>query len=119
MEQVLNEIFRAIHYLLITGVIYFIYKIAFQYTDKSNFKKVLLNFFCGCVVIALFSSLTLGDPSCLEKEYSDRGSYCVEYSNDGFKPTNTERIAEFSYYFVVLFIPTLIGIYQGKRKLID
>ena len=115
METVINEIFRALGYLLIAGVISFTWKQASDTTQKEDFKKVLWKGLLWCAGISLLASFTLGNPTCTEQSDPIYGG-CEQYADNGFKPTTEQRVASFSYFLTLLYIPVVFGVFSRKKK---
>lgn len=110
-----SEIWRALGYLFISGIVVFIWKQASDAVKKEGFRMVLGKGFLLCFVIALFGSFTLGDPTC---EVQDDPVYggCDQYTDDGYTPTTKQRIANFSYFITLLYVPVIFGAFNGKNK---
>ncbi len=115
MEVISHEIFRAIKYLLIAGVVYIAYKTARENTEDGQQKKVLWKGFLWCAGIALFASLTLGNPICIEQSDPVYGG-CEQYADNGYEPTTEQRIADFFYFMILLYIPVVIGALDIRFK---
>lgn len=115
MEIILKEILNALGYLLISGIVYTIWKMAFDDTIKSNYKTVLLKGLVFCVGIALFASISLGNPTCLQISDPAYGG-CDEYADDGYVPTSDQKVANFAYYMTFLYVPVMLGVYKSKKN---
>ena len=115
MEIISEQFFKAIAYLLISGAIYLVYSIARDSAKSGKFKKTLWQGLLACAGIALFASISLGDPTCLEQADPMYGG-CSEYADDSFEPTTTQKVAHFVFYFPVLYIPVVRGAYLGKDE---
>jgi hypothetical protein len=107
MELIYHEIFRALGYLLIAGIVYIAWKMANDNAERGKYKTVLWKGFLWCAGIALFASITLGNPTCLESDPVYGG--CLFYADDGYVPTTEQKIANFVYYMTLLYIPVVIG----------
>ncbi len=114
METILNEIFKALLYLFIAGIIYFTGKIAYNNAENGKYKTVLWKGFLWCSGIALVTSLILGYPSCEDMEYDTMGSHCVYYADDGWEPTTTQRFGNFAFIMTILYIPVVIGASKNR-----
>lgn len=116
MEIIFDEIYRAIGYLLIAGVVALAWKFARDGARGGRFKTVLWKGFLWCAGIALFSSMALGGPSCVDSEQDLRGSTCYEYADDDYNPTTEQRIANFAYAMTLLYLPVIFGAYKGNKE---
>jgi hypothetical protein len=117
MDIISDEIFRAVGYLIIAGVVYFAGKTASDNSKDGKYKTVLWRGFLLCAGIALFASITLGNPSC--ESYDDDslyGSSCEYYADDGYEPTTEQRVGSFAYFMTLLYIPVVIGALSNKDK---
>jgi hypothetical protein len=61
-------------------------------------------------------SANLGRPTCIDSETDNRGTTCYEYGDDGYEPTTEQRVATFTYYMTLIFIPVAVGTYIGKKE---
>lgn len=115
MEAISDEIFRALGYLLIAGVVYIAGKTASDNSKGGKYKTVLWKGFLWCAGIALFASATLGNPSC---EYYDDPVYggCEYYADDGYEAKTEQRVSSFAYLMTLLYIPVVIGALTNKNK---
>lgn len=111
MELILNETSVAIYYLFIAGVVSLAYKISSDRAEGGKYKVVLWQGLLLCGAIALYASLTLGSPSC---EVRDPGDVCDQYADNGFSPTNEERLAKFTSVMVLLYVPVVVGALKNK-----
>lgn len=116
MELLQEEIFKAIGYLLIAGLVYMAWNTAREETVKSSYKEILVKGFGWCVGIALFASFTLGQPTCTDYEQDNRGGTCYDYADDGFTPTTEQRVSKFAYYMTLFYIPVVMGVFKGKKE---
>lgn len=114
MELVLNEFYKALGYLFITGIIYFIYNTSYESSVIQGYKKVLVKGFLYVLVIALFTSITLGSPTC-ETQSDPLYGGCEQYADDGFIPTQNERVADFVYFITLLYPPVIFGALRGRK----
>jgi len=118
MEAIFNEIFGALGYLLIAGVVLFAWKTARTNAKDGKLNMVLWKGFLWCGGIALFVSVTLGNPTC--EEYSDPVyGGCEQYADDGYEPTTEQRVAKFSYFMTLLYIPVVFGAFNGNKEKSD
>jgi len=115
MDLIQKEIFNALGYLLMSGVIFLAWKLAFDNSSSSNYKRILLKGLAWCAGIALFAGLTLGDPSCEQRSDPLYGG-CDEYADNGFEATNEQRVGQFSYFLILLYVPVSIGAIMGRKK---
>ncbi|KKU91387.1 MAG: hypothetical protein UY22_C0043G0008 [Candidatus Amesbacteria bacterium GW2011_GWC1_48_10] len=115
MGTVSDEIFKALGYLLIAGVVSFAWKTARDNTRGGSWKEVLWKGFLWCAGIALFTSFTLGSPSCEERTDPVFGG-CEYYADDGYEPTTDQRVANFAYFMTLLYIPVVLGVYYGNKE---
>ncbi|BCX16101.1 MAG: hypothetical protein KatS3mg098_330 [Candidatus Parcubacteria bacterium] len=114
MELIFHEIFRALGYLLIAGVVLFAWKTARDNSKDGKLKEVLWKGLLWCAGIALFASFTLGNPSCIEQSDPVYGG-CEQYADDGFEPTTEQRVANFAYFMTLLYIPVVFGAFSGNK----
>lgn len=77
----------------------------------------------AAVVISGYLAVTLGDPSCVESETDNRGSYCIEHADDGYEATSEQKWDKFwSTFPVTAIITSLIAVIvryemeKNKRK---
>ncbi|PKL72685.1 hypothetical protein CVV26_00245 [Candidatus Kuenenbacteria bacterium HGW-Kuenenbacteria-1] len=108
METIFDEIFKALGYLFIAGIVYFAWKTANDNATGGKYKTVLWKGFLWCAGIALFASITLGNPTCEERSDPVYGG-CEQYADDGYEPTTEQRAAKFAYFMTLLYIPVVIG----------
>jgi len=114
MELIFHEIFRALSYLFIAGVVLFAWKTARDNSRGGKIKEVLWKGFLWCAGIALFASFTLGNPTCVEWSDPVYGG-CEQYADDGFEPTANQRAARFAYFMTLLYIPVIFGAFNGNK----
>lgn len=114
MELVYDEIFRAFGYLLIVVFAFFAWKTALDNSKDGNFKKVLWKGLLLCTGIALFASLTLGNPTCEVQSDPVYGD-CEQYADDGFEPTTEQKLANFVFFMVFLYTPVVFGAFSGNK----
>ena len=115
MEIIFNEIFRALGYLLVAGAALVAYSMARDNAKGGKFKIILWKGFLWCGGIALFASITMGNPTC---EYqSDPTGGCEQWADDGYEPTTEQRVANFAYFMTLLYIPVIFGVFKGKGEL--
>lgn len=114
MELVLNEVFKAASYLLVSGIVYLAWKTTYDSTVKNGPIKSLMQGLLIVIVLAFIGSSSLGEPTCIDSEQDNRGSTCYEYADDGFDPTTEQRLATFAYYVTLLYVPVILGAFQGK-----
>jgi hypothetical protein len=88
--MILDEIVRAGSYLFIAWIVFVAYWAAKEHAS-GTLLTVLLKGLLWCAGIALFTSFTLGDPSCLEHDDPVYGG-CIQYADDGYEPTSEQRI---------------------------
>ncbi len=114
MESILSEVFRALNYLLVAGVVTVTWKLAEDKAQGGKTKKVLWKGFLWCIAIAFFASLTLGKPTCVESDPVYGG--CDEYAENGYEPTNEQREASFAYFMTLLYVPVVFGANNKKDE---
>jgi hypothetical protein len=114
MGLVFDEIFKALGYLFIAGVVLFAWKTARDNAKDGKLKEVLWKGFLWCAGIALFASFTLGNPTCEEQSDPVYGG-CEQYADDGFEPTTEQRTARFTYFMTLLYIPVVVGAFNGNK----
>ena len=108
METIFDEIFKALGYLFIASIVYFAWKTANDNAEGDKYKTVLWKGFLWCAGIALFASITLGNPTCEERSDPVYGG-CEQYADDGYKPPTEQRVAKFAHFMTLLYIPVVIG----------
>jgi len=81
---------------------------------KLSLQKRLL--WCGG--IALFASITLGNPTCEQQADPVYGG-CEYYADDGYEPTTEQRAANFAYFMTLLYIPVVFGAFSGNKLTSD
>lgn len=113
-EIIFDEIFRAFSYLLVAGIVLFAWALARDNAIGGKTKTVLWKGFLWCVGIAFVAGLTLGDPSCIESDPLRGG--CYEYADDGHEATIEERAANLAYFLTLLYIPVVLGAFNGGKK---
>ena len=116
MEAISHEVFRALGYLLIAGVVWFAWKQGHDNARGGKLKEVLWKGLLWCVGIALFASFTLGNPSC-EIQGDPVYGGCEQYADDGYEPTTEQRAASFAYFLILLYMPVVIGAFNGDKKI--
>jgi hypothetical protein len=110
VEMIGQEILRALHYLVISGVVYGAYSISSN--AESERYPTLFKGLLWCAGIALAVAITLGDPACIED--SPLGG-CALYEDDGLKPSTEQRIATFAHIFTLVSVPVGIGAFRKSR----
>ena len=115
LGSVFDEIFRALHYLLISGVVLFVYRLTQDNIKKIGFSSTILTGLLWCVGVALLGSFFLGNPSCLEQSDPIFGD-CVYYADDGYEPTMKQRVAGFAYLMTLFYVPVIFGAFIKKKE---
>ena len=113
--EILNEIFKALSYLIIAAIVLFVFKTARDNAKDGKLKTILWKGFLYCGIIALFASVTLGDPTC-EVQGDPVYGGCEQYADDSFAPTTEQRVANFSYFMTLLYIPVIFGAFKGDKE---
>jgi len=108
--MIINEIFRALGYLFISVFIFSAWKMARDHSQGGKHISVLWKGFLWCAAVALFASMTVGEPTCIDSEQDVRGTNCFEYADDGYEPTTEQRAASFAYFMTLFFIPVIVGV---------
>ncbi len=116
MELVFHEIFRAVGYLFIAGIVWYAWKLGHDHAIGGKLKEVLWKGLLWCGGIALFASVTLGNPTC-EIQADPVYGGCEQYADDGYEPTTEQRAANFAYFFILLYVPVVIGAFNGSKKI--
>jgi len=111
METIFGGILKAIGYILISGIIFQSWATGAEKASGGNHKTAIWKGFLWCIAIALFFTITLGNPSCAYQSDSMYGG-CEEYADNGFEPTPEERYANFLFYLTFLYVPYAIGVYK-------
>lgn len=115
MEIVLNEIFRALGYLLVAGILSVVWRQAYGNARGGKLKEVLWKGFLWCGGIALLFSVMLGDSTC-EIQADPVYGGCEQYADDGYEPTTEQRVASLAYFLVLLYVPVVAGALSGDKK---
>lgn len=89
--------------------------LGWEWIKKEAEKGKLLPFIIigigAAIVISGYLAISLGDPSCLESETDNRGSYCTEYADDGYEATSEQKWDKFwSTFPVTAIITSLIAV---------
>lgn len=113
--MIFDEIFRALFYLLISGIVWFAWKQGHDNAKGGRLRSVLWKGSLWCGGIALFASLTLGNPTCEMVEDPVYGG-CAQYADNAYEPTTEQRIANFAYFITLLYLPVAIGAFNGNKK---
>ena len=113
MEVIFDEIFRALGNLLIAGIVYLAWKTANDNAEGGKYKTVLWKGFLWCAGIALFASITLGNPTC-ETQSDPLFGGCEQYADDGYEPTTEQRWASFAYLMTLLYVPVVMGAFKKR-----
>jgi hypothetical protein len=116
MQPIFDEIFKALGYLMMAGIIVIAWKFARDNATEANFKMVLFKGFLWCAGIALFASATLGSPTCEESSDPVYGG-CEQYADDDFEPSTEQQTAKFAYYLTLLYVPVLFGVFYEAGSL--
>lgn len=113
--MIIDKVFEALGYLFVSGVVFSIWKQSCNNSRKEKVKIVLLKGLLLCGGFALFASLILGSPTC--EQFSDPVyGGCEQYSDDGYEPTSEERVANFTYFFILLYLPVVLGSARGYKE---
>lgn len=111
-----KEIIKALKYLFVSFVILQIYNISKEKVNIMGFKKILWEGLLWCAGIAFIFSINLGSPTCIDSEQDTRGNVCLEYADNGYEPSSQERYAEFIFFLILFYIPTIIGARDGNKN---
>ncbi len=115
MNLIFYEFFRAVTYLFIASIVYFSWNTARKGAREKGLKKALWQGLLWCIGTALFASLILGSPTCEERSDPVYGG-CERYADDGYEPTNNQRVANFIYLMTLLYVPVVFGAYKGNSE---
>ncbi|MEK7631931.1 MAG: hypothetical protein AAB445_03645 [Patescibacteria group bacterium] len=113
MGKIWDEVVRAIGYLFVAGLVTFAWQQARNYARGGKLKLVLWKGFQFCAGIAIFASLTLGNPTCIQQDDPVYGG-CQEYDSDGYQPTSEEIISTFVFYMILFYAPVVFGARKGN-----
>lgn len=73
--------------------------LGWEWVKKEAAKGRLLPYmivgFVVAIAISAYLASSLGSPSCLESDTDNRGSTCLEYADDGFEATSTQKWNKF------------------------
>lgn len=116
MEEILTAIFTSFKYLFISSIVYWIYSQTEELMGRyRNNKRLLFHALLWCIAISTFFTFALGSSSCAEYDYGNL-STCLENNDDNWNPTNLQRLSEFIYYILLLYVPVLIAVLNTKHK---
>lgn len=115
MDNVFDQIFKALEYLFISYTTWYIWKISFDSATGGKLKKTLWKGFLYCGIIALLTSISLGSPTCEVRSDPLYGG-CEEYADDGFIPTKDQKIGNFAFTVTLLYIPVVVGALYGNKR---
>jgi len=77
--------------------------------NDGKLSAYLLVGFLGAVPICAYLALSMGSPTCIERDSEPQGG-CTEYADDAYKPTDKQRWAKFwSSLPVTVIITCLIA----------
>ena len=114
MGLIWNEIFRAGKYLLIACIVAYAWKLARDNAKDGKLVNVLWKGLLWCAGIALFTSLTLGNPTCVAQSDPVYGG-CDQYAEDGYEASTKQRAANFAYFMTLLYVPVVFGAFSGNK----
>jgi len=57
----------------------------------------------------------LGNPTCIDQSREVDWIECNKFANDGYKPTAEQRVANFVFYFTLLYMPVMIGALKKRQ----
>lgn len=115
MEIVFDEIFKALGYLFIAGIVYFAWKTAYDAAKKEGLKQALWKGFLWCGGLALLAVIFLGRPTCEDSSDPVFGG-CDSYADNGYEPTVNERFAKLAYFITLFYVPVVLGSYKGDKE---
>lgn len=79
--------------------------------DKGKLLPFIIVGVGAAIVISGYLAISLGEPSCMESETDNRGSYCTEYADDGYEATSEQKWDKFwSTFPVTAIITSLIAV---------
>jgi hypothetical protein len=114
LNMIVEEMFRAGGCLFIAGIVHAAYWTA-KVHAKGSRNAVLLKGFLWCAGIALIASISLGEPTCIEKDDPMYGG-CAEYADDGYELTTEQRVANIAYNMTLLYVPVVIGAFSRAKS---
>jgi hypothetical protein len=117
MDLIMGEFLKALGYLFIAAVIFWIWSMSREAAIESGYREALFKGFLWCAGIAFFAMLSMGGPTCIDSETDSRGTICNEYADDGYEPTDTQRVSSFVYYFTLFYIPAAVGAFKAKKEM--
>jgi hypothetical protein len=115
MDLIYENIWKALGYLFVSGLVYFAWDEAYKLGKSKGWKKALLKGLGLCFGIAIFAALILGNPSCEETSDPVYGG-CESYADDGYEASYEQRLAQFAYYMVLFYVPVVLGAYKAKKE---
>lgn len=118
MNEIWNEVLKAIGILIGAGLIVFAYQTAKNLT-KDSAKGLYASLTVGlatCAVLGVINASNVGQPTCLDSETDDYGTVCNEYADDGYEPSFEEQASIFAFWVVVTIVPIGLGINAGFKE---
>lgn len=112
--EVSEQIFNAVRYLFVSGIIYCAYHLASGASADKTRRKAVGKCLLYCFGVAAFASLSMGLPSCSDDGDPIRGG-CERYEDDGFQPSPEQHGGRFLFVFILLFTPALIGAVNSSK----
>lgn len=106
---------EAARVLLLSAVVLFAFRTARGAAETNGKWVALRNGVLWCVGLALFAALSVGQPSCEEPDDPLRGG-CSQYADDGYEPTQDERIGRFIFVFLLLTVPVGFGVAEARKR---
>ncbi len=115
MDLIYENIWKALGYLFISGLVYFAWNEAYKLAKERGWKHAMLKGLGFCLFIAVIAALLLGNPSCEETSDPVYGG-CEQYADDGYEATTQQRLAQFAYFMVLFYVPVVLGAYKSKKE---
>lgn len=104
--------------VIIFGLGGLVWRLIEEEVNKGKLWPYILAGLLASLVISTSLAVYMGEPTCLEYEYDDRGGTCLERANDGYKATDKQRWGKFwSTLPISTVVASLIAIYVHKNHL--
>lgn len=118
ITSTINILFKTGGVILLAMIAYNVAK-GFYKSSYTKNKVNLAGYILAGFVVCLGVSFAIGyndTPPCLETEYSEQGSYCVEYDDSITPKSYKDKIQSSGKFFGILFPSFLFFVYKAKRQ---
>lgn len=89
---------------------------AYKNTLESHFFNVVCKGLFLVIIIASIAVSWRGDSTCTVMGDDPISGRCEEYSDNGYVATSDEKKEYFSFVFTLLFLPLVLGAWNGGKK---